>query len=133
MLKISFKASAVILSLLSLSSFAAAEKLPAQSSDFKTNYNLALTDSKAKPETALCSATAHDLTQNKKYRYDRFGFTQADYDAVVMKHTGTKGTVNVQLKGEARLRKGSTEWDKVTVDCVVGSNKVQSISVTAHK
>ena len=56
--------------------------MPKQSADFKANYNLAINDSKAKPETALCSATAHDLTKNKKYKYDRFGFTQADYDAV---------------------------------------------------
>ena len=133
MLKTTFKASAVIASLISLSSFAHAEKLPKQSPDFKANYNLAINDSKAKPATAQCSATVHDLTKDKKYKYDRFGFTQADYDAVTLNKTTGNGATSVQLTGEARLRSGGTAWEPITVKCVVSKNKVQSISVTVKK
>lgn len=133
MLKSSFKASVILVSLVSFASFASAEKIPKQSRDFKGNYTIALTDSKAKPETALCSATAHDLTKNKKYKYDRFGFTQADYDAVTLNSATGNGTTTVKLNGEARLRTGATTWDTIAVECVVSKNKVRSISVAVKK
>lgn len=131
MLTLPFKASVVIVSLIGSSSLVQAEAVPKQSSDFKANYNLAINDSKAKPETALCSATAHDLTKNKKYKYNRFGFTQADYDAAQLNRNN--GNVTVRLSGEARQRNGSAAWDAITVDCSVSKNKVRSVSVTVKK
>lgn len=133
MINMSLKASAVILSLVSLSTFAQAEKLPKASPDFKPNVELAIKDNKASKETALCSSTAHDLTKNKKYKYDRFGFTQADYDAVKLSRIGDSGMTTVKLNGEARLRTGGTAWDTITVECAVGKNAVRSISVTVKK
>lgn len=136
MFKTSFKSSAVFISLVALTSFANAEALPKRSSDFKGNYETAIKDNKADEATALCSATAHDLTKNKKYQYDRFGFTQADYDAALLNHakdTATKGSTKqtiVKLNGEARKRSNNTGWDKVTVQCKVQKNKIESITVT---
>lgn len=133
MINMSLKASAVILSLVSLSTFAQAEKLPKQSSDFKRNVELAIKDNKASKETALCSSTADDLAKNKKYKYDRFGFTQANYDAVKLNRVGDSGITTVQLNGNARPRISGAAWDNITVECAVGKNAVRSISVTVKK
>lgn len=133
MCHISLKASAALAALITFSTLAAAENLPKQSSDFIGNYNIAIKDNKARPETALCSATAHDLTKNKKYTYDRFGFTQADYNAVTLQSTNKSAKFNVKLNGEARLRSGEMQWMPITIECVVANNKMQSISVTAKK
>lgn len=139
MLKKTIKSSAVLFSFIALSSFAHAEALPKRSPDFKANFELAIKDRKADTATALCSATAYDLTKNKKYKYDRFGFTQEDYDAVLLSHADdaeTKGDTNptmVKISGEARKRNGSAKWDKVTVQCHILNNKINSISVTLKK
>ncbi|WP_439272729.1 BspC domain-containing protein [Pseudochrobactrum sp. HB0163] len=132
MLKTTYKSSAVFFMLLGLSTLAAAETLPKQSPDFKANYKIAINDNKAAPAVALCSATTHDLTRNKTYKYDRFGFTQGDYDAVKTSRNAN-GTTTVKLSGEARQRSGDTGWDSVTVECTVSKNKVRSISVSLKK
>lgn len=133
MLKTSFKASAVILALSSLTSFAAAEQLPKQSRDFKANYNIAINDNKAKPETAYCSATAKDLAKSKNYKYDRFGFTQAEYDAVTLKRSADNNSTTVTLNGNARQRVAGVQWDDIMVECTISKNKVRSIFVTVKK
>ncbi len=132
MLKTSYKASAVIFTLLGLSTFASAEKLPKQSPDFRANYKIAVNDNKAEPPVALCSATTHDLTKNKTYKYDRFGFTQKDYDAVQTSRNDS-GTVTVKLGGEARQRNGSAAWDPVTVECTISKSRLRSIAVILKK
>ncbi|WOC14905.1 BspC domain-containing protein [Pseudochrobactrum sp. MP213Fo] len=133
MFKTCLKASAVVLTLSALSSAALAEKLPKQSTDFKGNYDIAIKDNNAKPETALCSATVNDLTKNTKYKYDRFGFTQADYDAAILSQANGSALTTVKLSGEARPRNGATNWDKVTVVCTVNKKSVRSVAVTVQK
>ncbi|MDR0252416.1 MAG: hypothetical protein LBI75_04465 [Brucellaceae bacterium] len=129
MFKTIFKAAVVI----APASFANAETLPEQSADFQTNYNQAIKDYNARPAAASCSATAHDLTKNSKYRYDRFGFTQADYDAAELKRCEHSGTVTVKLNGEARQRTDDHAWQPVAVECKTGKDKVRSIAVMMRR
>ena len=134
MFKMSLKVSAAILSLVSLSNFAHAEKTPKQSDDFKANVELAIKDNKANQQTALCTATAHDLTKNPNYRYDRFGFTQDDFDNVKLRRFGDSGLKHVIITGEARVRSGKEiKWDNITVKCAVDKNSVRYISVCLKK
>lgn len=129
MFKTIFKAAAII----APASFANAETLPEQSADFQTNYNQAMKDHNARPATASCSATAYDLTRNSKYRYDRFGFTQADYDAAELKRCEHSGTVTVKLNGEARQRVSDHAWQPVAVECKVSKKDVRSIAVMMRR
>lgn len=134
MLNISLKTSAVIISMISFTSYSQAEKLPKQNPDFKQHVELAIKDHKAKIETALCSATTHDLTDSPKYRYDRFGFTQDNFDKVKIQRIGDSGFKTITINGQARSRNSKEiKWDNVTVECSVGQNTVRSISVTATK
>lgn len=118
-----------------LTTLAYGEKLPKLSADYKANVEIALKDHKAQPAVAACVAASYELTKNKKYRYDRFGFTQQSFDQAMVKTTKSpaKAAIGITIQGEARQRNGAIDWDKITVQCSVKNNAVTALAVRKTK
>ena len=121
---------------LGITSAANADTVPKRSKDFTGNYQTLVKDQQASPQIAGCIASAYDYVKNSK-KYDRLGFTKDDIANATTNEKsskfsakdGRKVSAVISIPGEARLQKGGTQWDTITLRCGITGGKLKAIEI----